>query len=173
MVRVRARVVYLVCVPRALVVVRVGDESGDDAEDGHGVDLQVRAARCEVRLRQCDERVVLLVHVQVLQQAVGEEVVECAHAAVELRQVGGGEEGSALVHDEERAGHASAVCGDVDGAVRVVDVHGHEGGQLPHAAQRSQLVREAPRVAVHAQQLAVDEHEVAMTLVPALAGQQL
>mmetsp|Transcript_40875 Transcript_40875/g.128065 ORF Transcript_40875/g.128065 Transcript_40875/m.128065 type:complete len:675 (-) Transcript_40875:1998-4022(-) len=64
----------LVRISRGLVVVGEGDEPRDHAHDRERVDLQVRVARRELLLLERDEAVVLLVHVHVLHDAVGEQV---------------------------------------------------------------------------------------------------
>ena len=74
----------LVRVSRGLVVMRVGDETGDGSEDGEGLDLEVGRAGDDEVLVQRDERVVLLVTVEVLNQSTGEKVVKRLLARLEV-----------------------------------------------------------------------------------------
>lgn len=66
----------LVGVSRGLVVVRIGNQTGDCAEDGEGFDLKMRAERGDITLVHRDEGIVLLVDVEVLYETLREEVVE-------------------------------------------------------------------------------------------------
>ena len=74
----------LVGVARTLVVMRIGDESGADAEQRERLDFHVRRRRVDVCLVDGDVAVVLFVHVQILDQAVAQKVLE---RAVTLRQL--------------------------------------------------------------------------------------
>eukprot|EP00959_Pyramimonas_sp_CCMP1952_P169236 3535600-Pyramimonas_sp.AAC.1 len=65
----------------------VGDEAGHHAQDGEGFDLHVGGGLRRLALVQRNERVVLLVHVQVLDQTLAQKVVE---GAVPVLKGGGG-----------------------------------------------------------------------------------
>lgn len=66
----------LVRVSRRLVVVRVGDEAGDGAEEAEGLDLEVSRVGEDLGLVEGDVGVVLLVDVEVLDEPLVEERVE-------------------------------------------------------------------------------------------------
>lgn len=70
-----------------LIVVRIGDEAGADAEQREGLDLHVRRADVDVGLIDGDVAVVLLVDVQVLDQTVLQKVLEGAVALHQLLDV--------------------------------------------------------------------------------------
>ena len=66
----------LIGVSGRLVVVRVGNETGDGSEDGEGFDLEMGGSRDDHVLVESDEGVVLLVTIEVLDDSGSEEVVE-------------------------------------------------------------------------------------------------
>lgn len=66
----------LVGVPGGLIMVWVGDEAGDDPQHREGLDLQVGGLRACLGLVQRNQAVVLLIHVQPLNQARAEEMGE-------------------------------------------------------------------------------------------------
>jgi hypothetical protein len=140
-------------------VVGVRDQAGAHAQDGERVDLEVRGVRRDVALVQRQLRRVLLVDVQVLDEALADEVLPIAHALGELGHVRGGHGGQLLLDDDERAADAAGVGGDVHRALRRVQLHRDELAQAAAPAERAERAHERLRVAVDAEQHAVDEDE--------------
>ena len=74
----------LIGVSGRLVVVGVGDETGDCADKCEGFNLEMRRCGLDVRFVESDEGVVLFVDVKVFDEAFAEEVVEGDVALLEL-----------------------------------------------------------------------------------------
>mmetsp|Transcript_34960 Transcript_34960/g.87209 ORF Transcript_34960/g.87209 Transcript_34960/m.87209 type:complete len:662 (-) Transcript_34960:1408-3393(-) len=164
----------LVGVARRLVVVRVGDEAGADAQDCERVDLEVRGARVDVPLVEGDLGRVLLVHVEVFDEPLADEVLPVAHPFRQLRHVLGQHSGAAVLHHDQRPADTPGVGCDVDRPLRGVQLHRDELAEAAAAAQAAQGAHKHLRVAVDAKQHAVDEYERAAAVSAEVeAGQQV
>mmetsp|Transcript_57798 Transcript_57798/g.152058 ORF Transcript_57798/g.152058 Transcript_57798/m.152058 type:complete len:514 (+) Transcript_57798:764-2305(+) len=168
----------LVGVPRRLVVVGVGDEARDDAEQRERLDLEVRRVLRDVRGLQRDEEVVLLVHVDPLHDPLLQEVLErhppflrrLRHQRdVLLRE----EAGLAVLDDDERAAEPTGVGGDDDGAPALVLEDGHELADAPEPAQELEVGHELLGPPVDAEQGAVEEDLDVAEVVQLLAGDRV
>ena len=63
---------------------RIRDETSDGAENGERFNLQVRRSWDDIRFVQRDVRIILLVYVQIFNETLAQEVVECETPALEL-----------------------------------------------------------------------------------------
>ena len=63
---------------------RIRDETSDGAENGEGFNLQVRRSWDDIRFVERDVRIILLVYVQIFNETLAQEVVECETPAFEL-----------------------------------------------------------------------------------------
>ena len=72
---------------------RIGYKPSHDSEDGHGIYFHVRMVRCDVILIERHQTIVLLVHVNVLDHAAGNEGLQIlvAMTAAQATDVIGGE----------------------------------------------------------------------------------
>ena len=102
-----------------------------------------------------DEAVVLLVHVEVFDEAAGEEVVEAHFPALQQGEVGRCDPRDAVVADDEGAADAPAVRGDIAAAFHEVnaDVGAHAAGP----AEEAEGMREHRGPLMHAEDATVEE----------------
>ena len=106
---------------------------------------------CDVLLVERDHAVVLLVHVQVLDETLLQEVVEAAHALHQLVDVRVLYARHAVVDDDVRPAHASTVRRDVDELLRVVRADRHELVEVAGAAHLAERAHQPLVVTRHAE----------------------
>mmetsp|Transcript_30056 Transcript_30056/g.71521 ORF Transcript_30056/g.71521 Transcript_30056/m.71521 type:complete len:277 (-) Transcript_30056:371-1201(-) len=170
----------------------VRNQTGDDPQQRHGIDLQVRVRHAlprpaglevlahrappdlELALRHGDEAVVLLVHVDVLDDALPEEIFDVDRAQrealdVDLLEAG---EGRPLVDDDERAADPPPVRGDVDGPLAVVEVDADELAGLSLPPKEAEALDEPERPGVHPEDEPVEQYKVRVARVHLVSGEE-
>lgn len=84
---------------------RVGDEASHHPQYCEGLNLQVGGVPIALGFIQGHQGIALFVHIQVLNKAVMQEVVETPLALLELAHVLGCDTGDAFVTDDQRTAH--------------------------------------------------------------------
>mmetsp|Transcript_3641 Transcript_3641/g.7682 ORF Transcript_3641/g.7682 Transcript_3641/m.7682 type:complete len:429 (-) Transcript_3641:1637-2923(-) len=161
----------LVGVARRLVVVWEGDEAGDHAEEGEGVDLEVGVSGRQLLLLRGDEAVVLLVDVDVLDDTLFHEILDLSDAGGHGLEVDLGQLWPPRLYDEQGPADAAAVRGDVDCALARVQVDGHELPDHAPPPHEPQLLHELLRPEVGAEHETIQEHKVRLLRVDLPARQ--
>lgn len=98
----------------------------------------MRRVRVQLGLPYSNVGVVFLVHVQVLDQAILDKVLERADALVQLEHVLVRELAPAILDDHKGAAHAAAVTRDKHSALKVVLVRRDELGHVATSAELSE-----------------------------------
>mmetsp|Transcript_44537 Transcript_44537/g.140517 ORF Transcript_44537/g.140517 Transcript_44537/m.140517 type:complete len:346 (+) Transcript_44537:1814-2851(+) len=114
----------------------------------------------DAMLVEGDERVVLLVHIEVLNQPFLEEVGERPAVAENLLDVLVSDERPAVLDDDQRTADAPPIARDVHSALPGVGVDGHKLPQATSPPHRSQELHEVLGRAVEAEKKTVEEHQV-------------
>ena len=148
---------------RGRVVLGVGHDRGGDAQDDHGVDLDVRVELALLGVAQVlgdkrDEEVLLLLGVDVLDHALAHEVAPGGLALAKEPDVVLGDGRAAVADDHERAAGAARVAVDEHVARVLVEADVDLRRQQALAAPRAELLDEVLRVAVQAGKVAVHVH---------------
>mmetsp|Transcript_55787 Transcript_55787/g.132415 ORF Transcript_55787/g.132415 Transcript_55787/m.132415 type:complete len:413 (-) Transcript_55787:1471-2709(-) len=150
----------LVGVTWRLVVVRVGDQPCARAHHREGVDFEVGGVAAHARLVERNHAVVLLVHVEVLDEPLLEEIRERAAVVQHLLDVVRRDEREAVENDDEGAAYPPAVARNVHRLVLEVGVDRNKlskSSRTPHCPHQR---HKSGRVAVDAEDKAVEEHQV-------------
>lgn len=101
----------------------VRNETSDSAEDCERFDFQMRRSRFDVGFVERDERVVLLVDIQVFDETFTEKVVESDVALLQLENVVGVHPWLAVLHDDSRSTDTPTITGDMHRPLVVIGVY--------------------------------------------------
>ena len=159
----------LVRVPRGLVVVRVRNHTRAHAEERERLDLQVRVLLGDLALVQSDERVVLLVHVQILHRPRPQKVAKRQATGFQLAQLLARHSRASALANQQRTTHPPAVARD--GHPPGLRVHGDELAHASAASERPEVPREPSRVRVRAEDGPVEQHQRGAGGVKLAAGE--
>jgi hypothetical protein len=185
----------LVGVSGRLIVMRVRDQSSDGSEDGEGLDLQMGRPRHDHVFVEGDERVVLLVAVEILDEAGGKKVVEGVAARFEALNpyksvsrkdsveektggtqahlhVGVGHSRNASIDDDHGSTDPSSIAGDIDDSMMMVDVDADELGHLACSTELSEVADKPDRRWREADDVSVDVDHVRSWAIELVAGDE-
>lgn len=159
----------LIGVSRRLVVMWVRNQTGYDTENAERLNFHVSCALLDALLIQGNQSVDLFVHIQVLDDAFAQEVVEVSEASVELIDVLLGHLWAALLNNDQRPNEPAAICGNEYCIHLLILVNGNELLDSPSLSQESEILHELVWLSVHTNRLTIEVNHVVLRRVHLIA----
>jgi len=90
----------------------VGNEARNDSKDREWVNLEMSRLWADYLLIHSNKRVVLFIYIEILNDALPQEVLEVFQTECQILNVRLCKHGTAALANDERAHQASTICGD-------------------------------------------------------------
>jgi len=146
-------------------MVRVWNQAGHNAQDGEGLYLHVRgqsvALGLYAALVERDQRVDLLIDIQIFDEAFSQEVVEVFQAGAQIVYVLLSDLWLALFDDDERPDEPTTVRRNINCILLIIDVYRDKLLDSSALSQRSEVINKLDWLSVNSDWLTVEVyHEV-------------
>ena len=101
-------------------MVRVGNQASNHPQDSEGINFHVSVHLCQGLLVQADQSVILLIHVQILDEAFPQEIIKVFQSKVQILNVTLLHLRSPSLHCEQWADQSASITGYVYAVLLVI-----------------------------------------------------